>query len=379
MRGTRRLAWAAAAVCAFIAAVAPAAGAREGATPPQLTGSRAAPRPTSRARPRPCRWTTTSRRARASSCTWRSRRPSTRRTRSARCSSTSVARAAPRPTASRPRQTYRPGLNQRFDIIAWIRAAWARARRPSTARPTRSPTGSTPQPMTTPDNLDVRALVAKDQRYIKRCIDLNDGILAARLDGQRRARHRPPAPVAGRGQDHLLRLLVRHLPGLHVREHVPDALPRHGPRRPGGRQRVHQRPDARPQRPDQRVRAGARALLAGVCGRSATRARLPEERERPVGRLRRADRPAQRATRCPSGDDSPFDGDDVTTGTAAALYSKANWPLLAKAIADAENGDGSLMKSLSAASTATTATARSTRAAIATSPSAPPSRSTRAT
>jgi pimeloyl-ACP methyl ester carboxylesterase len=28
------------------------------------------------------------------------------------------------------------------------------------------------------DNLDVRALVAKDQRYIKRCIDLNDGILA---------------------------------------------------------------------------------------------------------------------------------------------------------------------------------------------------------
>src|SRR5436190_2252849 len=34
------------------------------------------------------------------------------------------------------------------------------------------------QPVTTPDNLDVQALIAKDQRYIKRCIDLNDGILA---------------------------------------------------------------------------------------------------------------------------------------------------------------------------------------------------------
>jgi hypothetical protein len=39
----------------------------------------------------------------------------------------------------------------------------------------------------------------------------------------------------------------------------------------------------------------------------------------------------------------------VTTGTAAALYSKANWPLLARAMADAENGDGTRMKSLSAA------------------------------
>ena len=43
------------------------------------------------------------------------------------------------------------------------------------------------QPFTTPDNLDVGALIAKDQGYIKRCIELNDGILAHVVDRQRRA------------------------------------------------------------------------------------------------------------------------------------------------------------------------------------------------
>ena len=33
------------------------------------------------------------------------------------------------------------------------------------------------EPFTTPFNLDVGALIAKDQRYIKRCLDRNDGIL----------------------------------------------------------------------------------------------------------------------------------------------------------------------------------------------------------
>ena len=36
MRGTRRSAWAAVAVCAFLGVIAPAAGAQKGATPPTL-------------------------------------------------------------------------------------------------------------------------------------------------------------------------------------------------------------------------------------------------------------------------------------------------------------------------------------------------------
>ena len=46
------------------------------------------------------------------------------------------------------------------------------------------------------------------------------------------------------------------------------------------------------------------------------------ERQRPVGRLRRADRKAQRRPAAGRASDT-LDGDDVTTGTAAALYSKA--------------------------------------------------------
>ena len=55
-------------------------------------------------------------------------------------------------------------------------------------------TGIYSQPFTTPDNLDAARAVAKDLRYITRCIALNRQILAARLDGERRARHGPAAP-----------------------------------------------------------------------------------------------------------------------------------------------------------------------------------------
>ena len=46
----------------------------------------------------------------------------------------------------------------------------ARARRRSTARSTRRPQGIYSEPFTTPENLDRRALLAKDRRYVKRCV-----------------------------------------------------------------------------------------------------------------------------------------------------------------------------------------------------------------
>ena len=42
----------------------------------------------------------------------------------------------------------------------------------------------------------------------------------------------------------------------------------------------------------------------------------------------------------------PVDGDDVLAGSTLAMYSKQLWPLLAKALADAQGGDGSAMREL---------------------------------
>ena len=145
-------------------------------TDAQLAAVRRA-RPTSRARPRGCRSTTTARRARASSSSWRSR-PRPPGSGSARCSSTSAAPAARRRTPSRRRAPTRSRRSTSTSTSSgWIRGASGRASRRSTARPTRRPTGIYSQPFTTPDNLNPRALVTKDLRYIARCAALNRQIL----------------------------------------------------------------------------------------------------------------------------------------------------------------------------------------------------------
>ena len=84
-------------------------------------------------------------------------------------------------------------LNERFDIVGIDpRGDRPERRRRSTARSTRRREGIYSQPFTTPFNLDVGALlIAKDRRYIRRCIERNDGDPRPRLDGQRGARHGP--------------------------------------------------------------------------------------------------------------------------------------------------------------------------------------------
>src|SRR5512132_4708492 len=66
-------------------------------------------------------------------------------------------------------QTYRPGLNQRFDIIAMDPRGVGQSSPAIDCKANQITDGIYSQPVTTPDNLDVPALVAKDQRYIKRC------------------------------------------------------------------------------------------------------------------------------------------------------------------------------------------------------------------
>ena len=195
--------------------LAPAASAPQIRAPRhrRSTGSRAATRPTSRARRRPCRSTTTSRRARPSSSSWPSRPPPTgaqdrlavhqlRRPRRHRPPTLRGARAPTRSRRSTSAST----------SSGWIRAASARASPRSTARPTRRPTASTRSRSRRPTTSTSRALSPRTSAT-SRAASSSTPDPAARVDGQRRARHRPAAPVPGRAEDHVLRLLVRHVPG----------------------------------------------------------------------------------------------------------------------------------------------------------------------
>ena len=71
-----------------------------------------------------------------------------------------------------------PALNERFDIIGMDPRGVGQSEPSIDCKVNQETTGIYSQPFTTPFNLDVGALIAKDRRYIRRCIALNDGILA---------------------------------------------------------------------------------------------------------------------------------------------------------------------------------------------------------
>ena len=274
MRGTRRLAWAAAAVCAFIGGHR--AGRRrapEGAAPPTLDWQ-------------PC-GTAANVTCATATVPLDYDKPQGQTIKLHLAKSAAIDQAhkigslfinfgGPGGTAAdrfeRAGRPTGPASTSASTSSPWIRAASARARRRSTARPTRRPTGSTRSRSRRRTTSTSSALIAKDQRYIKRCIDLNDGILA----------HVSTANVA-RDIDLLRQSLGEQkityfgysygtFLGSTYASMFPTQLPGDGARRPRGRQRLHQRPDARPQRPDQRFeRALGRFMQACAADHAACR------------------------------------------------------------------------------------------------------------
>jgi pimeloyl-ACP methyl ester carboxylesterase len=70
-----------------------------------------------------------------------------------------------------------PELNVRFDIIGVDPRGVGQSKPSIDCRADQETDGITAQPFTTPDNVDARALVAKDSRYIARCLALNPDVL----------------------------------------------------------------------------------------------------------------------------------------------------------------------------------------------------------
>ena len=69
-------------------------------------------------------------------------------------------------------------LNERFDLVGFDPRGVGQSSPSIDCKVNQETQGPSSQPFTTPFNLDVRALLAKDQRYLRRCADLNGKILS---------------------------------------------------------------------------------------------------------------------------------------------------------------------------------------------------------
>ena len=207
--------------------------------PPTLEWQRvrraASRRPSSR-----CRSTTTTPTGRRSSCSSPAASPTTRRTRSARCSSTRAAPASAAPSS-------RPAPSSVYDeraarALRHHRLGPARHRATASRRSTASTTTTSTSPATdiTPDDdAEHQEIVDLAEDFADRCVENNADILRVRRHEQQRPRHGLDPPGARRGQDQLLRVQLRQ----RARRDLGDAVPRHRARR---RARRGGRPDRRP-------------------------------------------------------------------------------------------------------------------------------------
>ena len=349
MRESRRLAWAATAACAFIAAIAPAAGrarARRHTLDWQPCGD--APNVTCATAEVPLDYDHPHG-ADASSSSWRKSPRPTGRTRSARCSSTSAAPAAPRWTRFEARGAgLSPALNERFDIVGMDPRGVGQSEPSIDCKVNQETDGIYSQPFTTPDNLDVAALHRQGPALHQALRRAEPTDPAARLDGERGARHRPAAPGARRAASSTTSA-TRTAPSSARRTRACSRrLPRDGARRSGRRRRLHQRPAAPPERADRRLRARAGALLRRPARPTRPRCRGfggndPLRRVRPAGRAGST----RSRSRPPDTRPAPVDGDDVLVGAAVdALHQGSTGRCSPRRWPTPTNGDGSLLRVL---------------------------------
>jgi pimeloyl-ACP methyl ester carboxylesterase len=346
MRGPRRLAWAAMAVCPFIAAIAPAAGARQGPPVPTLDWQ-----PCGKAPNVACATATVpldyDHPSGPTVELHLAKSPATDPAH--RIGSLFINFGGPGGTAAAifeaQGQAYRPALNQRFDIVAMDPRGVGQSSPAIDCKANQKTDGIYSQPVTTPYNLDAHALVAKDQRYITRCVALNHGILAhvstanvARdIDLLRRSLGERKITYFGYSYGTFLGATYASMFPRSYRAMVLD-----GPV-DANAYINHPLRDLSAQT-DGLERAFGRFMQACAADRAACR-NFPASGSDPWEAY---DALIEKLTHTPLpvGADK-LDGVDATTGTSAALYSKTLWPALAEGLAKAERGDGALLKALS--------------------------------
>jgi pimeloyl-ACP methyl ester carboxylesterase len=238
-----------------------------------------------------------------------------------------------------------PALNERFDLIGMDPRGVGQTTPSIDCQANQEAAGIYSEPFQTPFNFNAAALIAKDSRYIARCLALNDGILAhvstanvARdMDLVRDALGERQLNYFGFSYGTLLGATYASLFPGNYRAMVLD-----GP--VDAEQYLSQ-----PMRDLEEQTAGFERALGRFFQACAANqgACLGFGGSDPwdafdvlIDRANASPLPAAGYT----SDPRPVDGDDVIAAALYPTYAKQLWPLLARALAAAQAGDGSLIR-----------------------------------
>jgi pimeloyl-ACP methyl ester carboxylesterase len=235
-----------------------------------------------------------------------------------------------------------PALNQRFDIVGMDPRGVGQSKPAIDCHVNQETQGVYSEPFTTPENLDLGALFAKDRAYIQRCLDENPGILpyvstanvARDLDGLREAVGDAKLTFLGFSYGTYLGATYARLFPTHYRALALDG--------PVDAQSYANAPsDNLLEQTSAFERELGRFLQACAADQVACSGFGGAD---PWGAF---DELIERADASPipapgyAPDPRPVTGDDIRGATLSELYAKFLWGDLAKALADAAKGDGS--------------------------------------
>ncbi|HEY3613389.1 MAG TPA: alpha/beta hydrolase, partial [Gaiellales bacterium] len=237
-------------------------------------------------------------------------------------------------------------FNDHFDIVAFDPRGTGASQDAIDCKVNQETQGLYSAPFTTPENLDVKALVAKDRAFVKRCVDLNRSILpyvstanAARdMDAIRAAMGDRKLNYLGFSYGTFLGATYTSLFPDNYRAVVLDG--------PVDANAYINNPQA-----DLREQTAGFERELGrffqVCAAEQSACRFGGEDPWAAydALISQADALPIPATGF-TGDPRPVDGDDIINATILTLYAKQNWELLASALSDAANGDASTLRFL---------------------------------
>ncbi len=238
-----------------------------------------------------------------------------------------------------------PALNTRYDIIGMDPRGVGQSEPSIDCKVNQETEGIYSVPFPTPLNLDVPGLVAKDQRYVDRCVALNRAILphvstanvARDIDLLRRALDERKITYFGYSYGTLLGATYASLFPRRYRAMVLD-----GP--VDATDYINDPTADLSAQSDGFERALARFFQACAVHQDVCQGFGGEDPASAFDEL--VDQADE--TPIPAGGDDPrpVTGDDILFGATGEVYAKQFWPELAQALADLAKGDGTLMRRL---------------------------------
>jgi pimeloyl-ACP methyl ester carboxylesterase len=238
-----------------------------------------------------------------------------------------------------------PGLNQRYDIIGMDVRGVGQSEPSIDCKANQETQGIYSQPFPTPDNLNPRALINKDLRYIDRCIELNSEILphvstanvARDIDLLRQALGEQKITYFGYSYGTFLGATYASMFPHNYRAMVLD-----GP--VDADSYINEPMDDLAAQSTGFERALGHFFEACAAHQDACHGfgdgDPRDGYDQLIDQLNASPIPANGFPNDPR----PVNGDTALIATALALYNKQSWPFLAQALADAVNHDGSRLR-----------------------------------